>query len=983
MKKNDKIIVALGVVILILASVGIYYYNPVQEGLTYADIKDFEDLTGNIKDIPSAITVTNINPFYPLIATPVAVHYNAECEQTVIPLFIENITEPSSSITNTKTLIGVLGEKVVDGSKSAKEVSLEFAEKYWNKSQAALIIEDTRNGYDLGIIATPLASYMSIPIIVTDEIDSDVIKVLGDLGVKKTIVCGEKLDGYGLTLKFNNVNEIVDFIIEFLNEKFQAKNPDYEIDYIALTNPIDAWPPEILDSVEFFLEERTISSSSMSQIISMGISMILGKTSTSWEFTIPKDYKYALIKFEGYNHDAENADTMGDSASFDIGPNLDYLPSSLQNFEVLAGGGTSSGGIALRDESGQIIKDKVYSENVVYDRGGVTYTVSARGSWLVKKQGTVSGHVIVEKLASPKYEFMKGLSAISPYLAAYHKGLVFGKEDFAFIADDDVLADDGKTCPGLFMPRRNVRLVPVSNRHIQDNIINPLNEVLAKIAGIDLVDSRDLKTLRDYYKESPAYIAIVSGAVGVPNYIYQNHVEPFGDIDGDGVDDTSYYVGGGTPSDVIYGNIDPVKYDWSNMAKDMFSNDDYPFVENIVGRITGWDSQDASALIARTVFYEDIVKNLDEWRDNFGLLIGGGQDFQKPTLRYIIFGDLLGITNRGEPMKLENGYSEMLGYRTVDQVVEPLGFNTQKAMFEAAMLRGLSDESLTQIKNANLLNKLLFSKAQVKKLAGEGAVYGKTIVESSNFLYLNGHGNQHLFGMAGSDLVAAGLGGPIIHWILGQTMVPILGGFMGPGGDLSKVGDYNTRSVVELELGPSFMWLESCICGKIDGIYPETNIGQAFMHAGLNALIASPTGSNIGGGYLEPKNRMYDNPIVTKLKYLKQKQGWKKGVYTEETSVPHFGFKIYTDLCENLRKNDVSIGLAFRNARNSYLEADANWELWWSPPLVLSASSALYKETSKEDPLKMEAKYVSYQEYLLFADPAFNPYEPVNEGQII
>lgn len=981
MKKNDKLVVTLGVVILILASIGIYYYNPVGEELIYADITDFEGLTGNIKEMPRAITVADSNPFYPLIVTPVAVHYDADCEQIVIPLFIENMTELSGSISNTKALIGVFGEKVVDGSKSVKEVSLEFAEKYWENSQAALIIEDSRNGYDLGIIATPLASYMSIPVIVTDQIDSDVIKILGDLGVKKTIVCGEKLDGYGLTLRFSNVNEIVDFIIEFLNEKFQAKNPDYEIDYIALANPIDAWPPEVLDSVEFFLEEKTISSISMSQIINTIFSAVLGKITASWEFTIPKDYKYALIKFEGYNHDAEYADSMGDTASFNIGPNLESLPIGLQKFEVLAGGATSGGGIAIRDESGQIIRDKIYSENVVYDRGGVTYTVSGTGCWLTKKQGTISGHVIVEKLASPKYEFMKGLSTISPYLAAYHKGLVFGREDFAFTADDDVLADDGKTCPGLFLPRRNIRLVPVSNRHIQDNIIDPLNQILAKIAGIELVDSRDLRTLCDYYKDSPAYIAIVSGAVGIPNYIYQNHVEPFGDFDGDGVDDTEYFLGGGTPSDVIYGNIDPVKYDWSTMSKDMFSDNDYPYMENIVGRITGWDSQDASALIARTIFYEDIIEVLDEWRNNFGLLIGGGQDFQKPTIRYIIFGDLLGITPHGEPMKLETGYAEMLGYRTVDQIVEPLGFNAQKAMFEAAMLKGLSDDSLTKIKNANLLNKILFSKLQVKKLAGEGSVYGQEIVESSNFLFLNGHGAQHLFAMAGNDLVAAGLGGPIIHWLLSQTIVPIFGGFTGPGGDLSKVGDYSTRSVTELDLGPSFMWLESCFCGKIDGIDPKTNIGQALMHAGLNALIASTTGSNIGGGYLEPKNRMYDNPIITKLKYLIQRRGWDDGIYTEEASDPHFGFRVYTDLCEDLRKNDVSIGLALRNARNGYLKADENWELWWSPPLVSSDISELYKETSEDDPYKMEAKYVTYQEYVLYGDPAFNPYEPINEGR--
>jgi hypothetical protein len=197
-----------------------------------------------------------------------------------------------------------------------------------------------------------------------------------------------------------------------------------------------------------------------------------------------------------------------------------------------------------------------------------------------------------------------------------------------------------------------------------------------------------------------------------------------------------------------------------------------------------------------------------------------------------------------------------------------------------------------------------------------------------------------------------------------------------------------------MELGPSVMWLESCICGKIDGIDPRVNIGQGFMHAGLNTLIASSTGSNIGGGYLEPKRAMYDNPISTKLKYLKQKRGWENGVYSEESEQSHFGFKLYTDMCAELRDNDVSIGLAMRDARNRYLKEDADWELWWAPPLVRpdstyhamqindkdDADADVLRETSSSDPAMMEAKYVTYQEYFLFGDPAFNPYEPINEG---
>jgi len=988
MKKNDKLIVILGVVILVLASIGVFYWVPEAKTQGKASVDDFKHITGTFKENPSALIVSDCDPFYPLIGTPIACHYDSSGQQIVMPLLIQNMDEPSDAVTRLKEQIGYSGEIVIDGSVDSKSISLDMAETYWDETEAALIIENNKEGYELGIVATPIASYLCIPVIITDEIDSHVTEVLSDLGVKKTLVCGD-LKGYGNTLKLESVEQINDIAVELLEEKFLPIDSDFKVDYITIANPIDAWRPEVLDTEEYHLSEKTVKSTSFSQLTNLLSAYLTGSAFARWEFDIPKGYKYALVEFEGYNHDAEYADSMGDSASFDIGANLEDIPAGLQSFEILAAGSTGTCGTPIRDASGQIVKDKVSSANVVYGRDGVTYTVAGTGSWLTKKEGTISGYVKVSKLEHPVYEFMEGLSSIAPYLTAYRKGIVFAKPEFAFTANDSILCD-GEHCYGHFMPRRNVNLVEPSNKHIQDTIIDPLNELLAKLAGItdvNIKDDRDLRILYDHYRQNPTYISIVGGAVVVPNFIYQNHVEPYGDIDGDGVDDTAYYVGGGTPSDVIYGNIDPVRYDNDNKAQDQFS--EYPQMENIVGRITGWDAQDASALIARTVFYEQILGKYQQWKDKFAILVGGGQDFRKPLMRYLIFGDLLGMIKRGEPMKLHTGYAEMVGLRMRDEVAEPLEFEPELAFFSEAMIKGLSDDVLNEVKQANLLNKLFFSKNQVASLAGENVVKGGEIIQECNFLFLNGHGNQHFFGMSGNDLVAAGLGGPIMHWFLKQTMIPILGGFSGPGADLGKVGDYTVRSVSDVELGPSFMFLESCITGKIDGIDPRINIGQAFLHAGVNSLIASPTGTNIGGGYLEPKNRMYDVPGESYLKYIKNKnKDWKN----EEYDDPHFGLLFYDDLCYDLQKNDVSVGLAFRNAKNKYLEQDADWELLWAPPLPKPTSTAhmvemsksddadMIRETSSKDPYMLEAKYITYQEYFLFGDPAFNPYEPINEG---
>jgi hypothetical protein len=977
MKKNDKIIVILGVVILVTASL-LTAILPQDDSTAHAaEMEEILTLNGELKDIPQSISVSDQSPFYPLIATPVAVNYDILGEQSVIPLYIENLTNPSMAVNRLKDdqlATFAYDEYVIDNAYDAKNTSIKIAEKFWEKSDAALIMSFNKSGYCLGVIATPIASYLSIPIIVTNEIDEDVTNILQELGVTHTIVCGDNVSGYGKIIRLSTVEEIVDANIKILSSRYE------KIDYITITNPIDAWPPKVLDEVEYNLGPVQIKSISMNKF-TKAVSALISGSPPVGTFKIPKEYKYALIKFEGINHDIEGVEEFGDSVGFSVKSNSEDAPT---NWVIT--GSTGTAGNPIRDESGRVIKDRLIQETVLYDQGGVECTVTAEGFWSLLTEGDVSAKVIVQSLENPVYPFMKSLSSISPYLASYYKGIVFGKEEFAFTADDDVIDDKGNTCPGYYVSRRNSRLTPMSNRHMFDVVHDQINDLLSKLSGINITDIRDIEILQDYYKDNPINIALVGGATVLPNYFYQNHIEPFGDVDGDGIDDTVYWVGGGTPSDVIYGNIDPIRYDWSNQAQDIYT--EYPFMENIVSRITGWDAQDASALIIRSLFYNEILKNYDEWKNNFGLLVGGGQDFQKPLVRQILFENILRLTSPGEPIKVANGYGEHSFLRTKVEVAEPLGFNVQGALFEEAMREGLSDEAINKIKQATLFNKLFFNKNMVRRIAGEGSVIGGEIFETSNFIFANGHGCQNFYGMAGNDLTATGLFGPIISWILRETMVPALGGFMGPGGDLSKVGDYTSREVSNMQLGPSFMWLESCICGKIDGVYPKASITQAHLHSGLAAMVSSSTGSNIGGGYLDPKNMKYDLLLMTKLKYLKNKNiDWKN----EEFDTAHFGFKLYGDLTDDLRDNNVSIGLAFRNSRNNYFtDEEVEWEVWWTPPLISTGSTVFDNDlnsllaASSASPAgkgpMMDSKYVSYQEYLLFGDPAFNPYEPVNEG---
>jgi hypothetical protein len=193
MKKNDKIIVIFGVVILILASIGIYYWVP-EEKIKSLGLNDFIYVTGDLIDQPGSIKVSDACPFYPLIATPLAINYDEMAEQSVIPLYIMNFEKPSDSIINLqKQLDDRKNCEIIQDGESVKDASLRIAQKYWKNSEVALIIENSESGYNLGVLATPIASYLRIPVIVTNKMDEDVIGVLNDLGVEKTIVCGEDI----------------------------------------------------------------------------------------------------------------------------------------------------------------------------------------------------------------------------------------------------------------------------------------------------------------------------------------------------------------------------------------------------------------------------------------------------------------------------------------------------------------------------------------------------------------------------------------------------------------------------------------------------------------------------------------------------------------------------------------------------------------------------------------------------------------------
>ena len=86
------------------------------------------------KEVPSAITVSDSNPFYSLIATPLAVRYNKYGDQEIIPLYIKNLENPSKAVERAEQQIGIYSDYVISDIFTPKEVSLSISETFWDET---------------------------------------------------------------------------------------------------------------------------------------------------------------------------------------------------------------------------------------------------------------------------------------------------------------------------------------------------------------------------------------------------------------------------------------------------------------------------------------------------------------------------------------------------------------------------------------------------------------------------------------------------------------------------------------------------------------------------------------------------------------------------------------------------------------------------------------------------------------------------------
>ncbi len=191
--------------------------------------------------------VVEDDPFLVLASTPAALWYEND-ESNMMPLMVDS-EGPSADrfyqLYPHEEIVAVgdvsaFGETTsMEITGSTEEISLQLALNFWEESDGAILMEETPESYNHTLPGIVLASYLNIPVIISDGLSPAAREILDDLGVKYTLVFGEG-KGYGTTIRFRDHASVENVVLQLLEARFGG------LSYITLTNPRDLGVPYAL-----------------------------------------------------------------------------------------------------------------------------------------------------------------------------------------------------------------------------------------------------------------------------------------------------------------------------------------------------------------------------------------------------------------------------------------------------------------------------------------------------------------------------------------------------------------------------------------------------------------------------------------------------------------------------------------------------------------------------------------------------------------
>ncbi|MDD5501875.1 MAG: C25 family cysteine peptidase [Candidatus Thermoplasmatota archaeon] len=575
--------------------------NPANEGANSFSMAEALALCAEskFKPVEDAVIVPDTDPFYALLGASIAARYAGLASETK-PMLVVGSDGTASSFLERYAPASVLslGKAAIEGITAIPvhgcnptSCSINLMAQCWEKAPGVMLIPHTKQGYEISVNAAPLASYLGIPILVIDEeiangssecedaLWGNIESTLDSIGAKYAIAIGADGERFAEqlklpALKIENSFDATCAVAEAVKGFFG------KLDYIAIANPTDSSYPSVLnktsslqnghiENVEAIVGgEKVDISGSPSQSFKIGVPsgiVRLQVYATITNFAVPVKLATEPAGIVPIIY-ATLYDSKGAYAGFSTSMAYDGKSAYIDTLIV--------------NNSGEYRLDV----GMYYGSKGVEVIATPYMAGASYASADISVNATAEMLDSTSIPIVPRLSMVAPYLAAARKGIVIASPDFNFNDGGYTAAAEG-SCTG---PGYDVKLHQYNNMKFNQNL-----EYISSV-----FDALKNQSLLDGYLAGPAYFAIVGDTNMVPMYYYPADSEPWPE---DGV---------GLPSDLPYSTLD------ANATE----------VKLSIGRPIGWSAEDASALIARSLFYSRYMgaPSTASWHSNFMFLCGGG-----------------------------------------------------------------------------------------------------------------------------------------------------------------------------------------------------------------------------------------------------------------------------------------------------------------------------------------------------------------------
>ena len=393
----------------------------------------------------------------------------------------------------------------------------------------------------------------------------------------------------------------------------------HSLDYITITNPADVISQKITKR-EHMITEMPVQHT---MLYLLGKKIILQGTDTLFtEFSIPKGIHELKINISLKN--------------LSLPSNLEKIP------RLISADLTDSTGRTIAyGHSPGYLNNATYLETFITNYTGklslsISFFQGYRGGYFsVRGFSHIDASIVIDQelntLLTPQYPLISNLSQNAAYLTSAHGGIILADEEFSLIDENYAcIADQHATGPWY-----DETLHQYNNQKVM-MIINRLEENLTYVDSYDLLDG---------YVNGSGWLALLGDTNMIPMYYYPSN--------------QTHIAERGLPSDNPYSlnhQLSP-------------------------GRIMSYTASDASLLIARTLFYEELcgpVQDQDDWHQTFNFVFGegfgetGGIFHQIPYANIIesygfvttVYGDLRNSRQTAERLQVyeDANYVEYLGH---------------------------------------------------------------------------------------------------------------------------------------------------------------------------------------------------------------------------------------------------------------------------------------------------------------------------------